>query len=76
MFDFFCGSKLLWRNINFSYYTAPFKKSKIWNNGCTRDLQMNHKKHTVNREYFIVKIFSDNLACSKIKRTKIHAQLY
>ena len=29
---------------------------------------------TVNREYFVVKIFSDNLACAKIKRTKIHTQ--
>ena len=26
--------------------------------------------HTVNREYFDVKIFSDSLACAKIKRTK------
>ena len=30
--------------------------------------------NTVNREYFVVKIFSDSLACTKIKRTKIHAQ--
>ena len=29
---------------------------------------------TVNREYFDVKIFSDSLACAKIKCTKIHAQ--
>ena len=29
---------------------------------------------TVNREYFVVKIFSDSLACAKIKRAKIHAQ--
>ena len=26
--------------------------------------------HTVNREYFDVKIFSDTMACVKIKRTK------
>ena len=26
--------------------------------------------HTVNREYFDVKIFSDSMACAKIKRTK------
>ena len=25
---------------------------------------------TVNREYFVVKIFSDSLDCAKIKRTK------
>ena len=30
--------------------------------------------HTVNCEYFVVKIFSDGLACAKIKRMKIHAQ--
>ena len=29
---------------------------------------------TVNREYFVVKIFSDSLACAKMQRTKIHAQ--
>ena len=29
---------------------------------------------TVNREYFVVKIFSDSLACAKIKRTKMHTQ--
>ena len=29
---------------------------------------------TVNREYFVVKIFSDSLVCTKIKHTKIHAQ--
>ena len=28
---------------------------------------------TINREYFIVKIFSDSLDCAKIKRAKIHA---
>ena len=28
--------------------------------------------NTINREYFIVKIFSDSLACAKIKCTKIH----
>ena len=28
----------------------------------------------VNREYFVVKIFSDSLACAKIKCTKIHVQ--
>ena len=27
-------------------------------------------KHTVNREYFDVKIFSDSMTCAKIKRTK------
>ena len=27
----------------------------------------------INREYFTVKIFSDSVACTKIKRTKIHA---
>ena len=27
---------------------------------------------TVNREYFVVKIFSDSLAYAKIKHTKIH----
>ena len=26
--------------------------------------------HTVNREYFVVKIFSESLACAKIKCTK------
>ena len=26
--------------------------------------------YTVNREYFDVKIFSDSMACAKIKRTK------
>ena len=26
--------------------------------------------YTVNREYFVIKIFSDSLACAKIKRTK------
>ena len=26
--------------------------------------------NTVNREYFVVKIFSDSLACAKIKHTK------
>ena len=26
--------------------------------------------NTVNREYFVVKIFSDSLACAKIKRTR------
>ena len=26
--------------------------------------------HTVNREYFVVKIISDSLACAIIKRTK------
>ena len=31
--------------------------------------------NTVNREYFIVKIFSDSLAYAKIKRAKIYAQL-
>ena len=31
-------------------------------------------KHTINREYFIVKMLSDSLANTKIKRTKIHAQ--
>ena len=29
---------------------------------------------TVNREYFIVKIFSDSLAFAKIKRTEMHTQ--
>ena len=29
-----------------------------------------HLYITVNREYFVVKIFSDSLACAKIKRTK------
>ena len=28
----------------------------------------------VNREYLVVKIFSDSLACAKIKCTKIHMQ--
>ena len=31
-------------------------------------------KITVNCKYFVVKIFSDSLACAKIKRMKIHAQ--
>ena len=30
--------------------------------------------HTVICEYFVVKIFSDSLACAKIKCTKIHMQ--
>ena len=30
--------------------------------------------NTVNREYFVVKIFSDSQACAKIERGKIHAQ--
>ena len=30
--------------------------------------------YTINREYFVVKIFSDSLACAKITRTKIHTQ--
>ena len=30
--------------------------------------------YTVNHEYFVVKIFSDSLACAKIKRMKMHAQ--
>ena len=30
----------------------------------------NYKPNTVNREYFDVKIFSDSMACAKIKRTK------
>ena len=29
---------------------------------------------TVNHKYFIVKIFSDSLACANIKRAKIHTQ--
>ena len=29
---------------------------------------------TINCEYFIVEMFSDSLACAKIKCTKIHAQ--
>ena len=29
---------------------------------------------TVNRKYFVVKLFPDSLACAKIKRTKIYAQ--
>ena len=29
---------------------------------------------TVNREYLVVKIFLDSLACAKIKRMKIYAQ--
>ena len=29
---------------------------------------------TITREYFVVKIFSDSLACAKIKCTKIHTQ--
>ena len=29
---------------------------------------------TVNREYFVIKIFSDTLTFAKIKRTKMHAQ--
>ena len=29
---------------------------------------------TVNHEYFVVKLFSDSLACAKIKRMKIHVQ--
>ena len=33
-----------------------------------------NKYNTVNREYFVVKIFSDSLAYAKIKRTKIYAQ--
>ena len=32
------------------------------------------KVYTVNREYFVVKIFSDSLAYAKINRAKIHAQ--
>ena len=36
-------------------------------------LMLNHPiagSVTVNREYFDVKIFSDSIACAKIKRTK------
>ena len=29
-----------------------------------------HNYYTVNREYFDVKIFSDSMACAKIKRAK------
>ena len=31
---------------------------------------------TVNCECFVVKIFSDSLACEKIKRTKMHVQYF
>ena len=30
--------------------------------------------NTVIREYFVVRIFSDSLACAKIKRAKIYTQ--
>ena len=33
-------------------------------------ITMHCKGTTVNREYFDVKIFSDSMACTKIKRTK------
>ena len=37
-----------------------------------QNLTKNHS--TVDRECFIVKIFSDSQACAKIERAKIHAQ--
>ena len=40
----------------------------------TRFIVLLYIHSTINREYFVVKIFSDSLACAKIKRTKIHAQ--
>ena len=31
-----------------------------------------YMQHTINHEYFIIKIFSDSLAYAKIQRTKMH----
>ena len=36
----------------------------------TNTLTTDTQTFTVNREYFDVKIFSDSMACAKIKRTK------
>ena len=56
-----------------STLTTPLTKCLIML--CCPAVTLGHYKlHTVNREYFVVKIFSDSLACAKIKRTKIHAQ--
>ena len=43
----------------YEWYILGNHSLSITNNGCT-----------VNREYFDVKIFSDSMACAKIKRTK------
>ena len=38
--------------------------------GISNGLDSQIFRHTVNREYFDVKIFSDSMACAKIKCTK------
>ena len=51
-----------------SYKVAILKLIWMW------AVAMHISLYTVNREYFVVKIFSDSQACAKIERTKIHAQ--
>ena len=46
---------------------APLELCSYW--GCGQVFHYT-ETYTVNREYFDVKIFSDSMACVKIKRTK------
>ena len=49
------------------------KDGRATGQACKRNF-CTHNNITVNREYFVVKIFSDSQACAKIERAKIHAQ--